>query len=100
MSKIRIVLADDHPIFAKGLLQVLTIDPAIDVVADARDGEAALACIEQHRPHVAVLDVDMPKKDGLDVARAMLERKLPTSIIFLTMHKNESLFEAALDLGV
>jgi DNA-binding NarL/FixJ family response regulator len=100
MSKIRIVIADDHPIFARGLRQVLMGDPGLDVVAEARDGEAALECIQQHSPDVVILDVDMPKKDGFEVVRAMEERKLPGAVVFLTMHKNEALFNGALDLGV
>jgi DNA-binding NarL/FixJ family response regulator len=98
--KIRIVIADDHPVFAQGLRQVLIADPYMDVVADARDGEAALQCIQEHKPDVAVLDVDMPKKDGFEVLRAVQERKLAVATIFLTMHKHESIFNAALDLGV
>jgi DNA-binding NarL/FixJ family response regulator len=100
MSRIRIVIADDHPIFARGLRQVLMGDPGLDVVAEARDGEAALECIQEHSPDVVILDIDMPKKDGFEVVRAMEERKLSAAVIFLTMHKNEALFNGALDLGV
>ena len=100
MSKIRIVIADDHAIFTRGLRQILMDDPGLEVVAEARDGEAALYCIQEHSPDVVILDVDMPKKDGFEVVRAMEERKLPGAVIFLTMHKNEALFNAALDLGV
>jgi DNA-binding NarL/FixJ family response regulator len=100
MSKIRVVIADDHPVFTKGLRQVLTADPSLDVVAEARDGEAAFQCIQEHKPDVAVLDIDMPKKDGFDVVRAVQKQQLPVAVVFLTMHKNEALFNAALDLGV
>jgi DNA-binding NarL/FixJ family response regulator len=100
MSRIRIVIADDHPIFARGLRQVLVDDPGLDVVAEARDGEAALECIQEYSPDVVILDVDMPRKDGFEVVRAMEDRKLSAAVIFLTMHKNEALFNAALDLGV
>jgi DNA-binding NarL/FixJ family response regulator len=75
-------------------------EPDLDVVAEARDGEAALECIQEHRPDVAILDIDMPKKDGFDVVRAMEDRKLSTTVVFLTMHKNEALFNGAMDLGV
>ena len=100
MRKIRIVIADDHPVFTRGLRQVLMGEPDLDVVAEARDGEAALECIQEHRPDVAILDIDMPKKDGFDVVRAMEDRKLSTTVVFLTMHKNEALFNGAMDLGV
>jgi DNA-binding NarL/FixJ family response regulator len=100
MNKIRIVIADDHPIFSRGLRQILMADPGLDVVAEAQDGEAALECIEEHHPDVVILDVNMPRKDGFEVVQAMQERKLSAAVILLTMHKNESLFNAALDLGV
>jgi two-component system response regulator DegU len=98
--KIRIIIADDHPICMRGLKQVLTADPSVDVVGEAQDGEAALHCIRELRPDVAVLDFDMPKKDGFEVVRAIQEARLPVATIFLTMHKNEAFFNAALDLGV
>lgn len=100
MSKTRIIIADDHPIFAHGLRQVLMADPGFDVVAEVHDGEAALECIQEHRPDVVILDVEMPKKDGFEVLRAMEDRQLSAAVIFLTMHKNEALFNGALDLGV
>ena len=52
------------------------------------------------QPDVAILDVDMPNKDGFEVTRTIIERQLPVEVIFLTMHKDESLFNAALNLGV
>lgn len=98
--EIRIVVADDHPIFRAGLRQVITTTRGLEVVGEAEDGEAALSLLEATRPDVAVLDVDMPGLDGIAVAREIVRRKLPVAVIFLTMHKNESLFEAALNLGV
>jgi DNA-binding NarL/FixJ family response regulator len=100
MSKIRIVIADDHPIFSRGLRQVLLADASFELVAEAQDGETALRSIEQQRPDVAVLDIDMPVKDGFDVVRAMEERKLSSAVVFLTMHKDEELFNGAMNLGV
>lgn len=100
MTKIRVVIADDHPIFSRGLRQILSGEPAFELVAEAQDGEAALQQIEIQRPDVAVLDIDMPKKDGFDVVRAMEERKLSSAIVFLTMHKDEEIFNGAMNLGV
>jgi len=100
MNRIRVVVADDHPIFARGLRQVLAADRNIEVLAEARDGETALAQIQEHRPDVVILDVDMPGKDGFEVVRAMEAQGLSCAVIFLTMHNNESLFHGALDLGV
>jgi len=100
MKKIRIVIADDHPIFARGLRQTLSADPIIEIVGEARDGESALHYIQEHQPDVAIIDIDMPKKDGFDVMRAIVNSKLPTAVLFLTMHKSEVLFNGAMDLGV
>lgn len=100
MTKIRVVIADDHPIFSQGLRQVVMGDPTFELVAEAQDGETALQRIEEHRPDVAVLDIDMPKKDGFDVVRAMEQRKLSSAVVFLTMHNDEELFNGAMNLGV
>jgi DNA-binding NarL/FixJ family response regulator len=80
-------------------MQVIESDPRIKVVAEADDGEAALTQIEMLKPHVAVLDIDMPKLTGLAVAREIQKRKLLVEIVFLTIHGEEDLFQAAMDCG-
>ena len=97
--EIRIVIADDHPIFRRGLQAVLEGEPRIQIVAEAQDGESALAAIKEHRPEVVILDIDMPILDGLAVARSMREQRLQAAIVFLTIHRDEPLFNAALDAG-
>ena len=97
---ITIFVADDHPIFRQGLRQLLERESGFSVVGDAGDGPSALAGIEQLRPRVAVLDIDMPGMDGLAVAGAVRERRLPTAIVCLTMHKDASFLNAALNAGV
>lgn len=99
-AEIRILIADDHPLFRRGLRFTLETDPALRVVAEIGDGAAALAQLEALQPDIAVLDVDMPAPDGLAVARLVAERGWPTGLVFLTMHKDEAVFHAALDLGV
>ena len=96
---IRILIADDHPVIRKGLRMALEEDTGLTIVAEAADGEVALALIEKLRPQVAVLDVDMPKLDGFGVAREIRGRQLPVETIFLTMHAQEDLLRAALELG-
>lgn len=97
---VNILIADDHPIFRNGLAQLLKTVPNFNVLAEAGDGEAALALLQKETVDVAVLDLDMPEKDGFEVARAIVEMNLPVAVIILTMHKNEALFNAALNLGV
>jgi DNA-binding NarL/FixJ family response regulator len=99
-SEIRIVIADDHPIFRKGLRQIIEMEPGLRVVAEASDGSEALTRITEQRPAVVVLDVDMPVMDGFEVVRAIRSQNLPVEIIFLTMHKDEDVFNEALNVSV
>jgi DNA-binding NarL/FixJ family response regulator len=98
-DEIRIVIADDHPIVRKGLREVIDGDPDLKVVAEAGDGAAGLAYIEQLHPTVAVLDLHMPKMDGFGVAEEVRKRSLNTEIIFLTMHDEADLLHRAMELG-
>ncbi len=99
-DQIRVVIADDHPIFRKGLLQVIEIEPDLAIVGEAADGQTALEQIKTQQPDVAVLDIDMPRKNGFVLAREIADCKLPVKIVFLTMYKEENAFNRALDLGV
>lgn len=99
-NEISILIADDHPIFRRGLRMIIESDPALKVVAEAADGSAALARIEELQPAVAVLDMDMPPPDGLAVARRIREKGWAVAIVFLTMHKDAAQFNAAIDAGV
>jgi len=92
-SKIRLLLADDHPIVRRGLRSTIETEPGIKVVAEAQNGEEALRLIRELKPDVAVLDIDMPKLDGLGVAREVAKLSLGTRIIFLTLHKDADLFK-------
>ena len=99
-KEIRIVIADDHPIFRRGLRAVIEEDPLLKVVAEADDGQSTLARIRELQPNVVVLDIDMPPPDGLAIARQLRQQRLAVAAIFLTMHKDEALLNAALDVGV
>jgi DNA-binding NarL/FixJ family response regulator len=98
-SKLTIVLADDHPILRNGLRRSIQDVEGWNVIAEAGDGEAALALVKKHRPDIVILDIDMPKMDGLAVAREMRRQSLDTRIIFLTLHSTQDFFHAAIDLG-
>ncbi len=74
-------------------------DPGLRVVAEAGDGETALALIRKFRPDVAILDIDMPRLDGIAVAREIANQRLNPKIIFLTLHEDENLFRLAIKLG-
>ncbi|MBI2619019.1 MAG: response regulator transcription factor [Ignavibacteriales bacterium] len=96
----RIVIADDHPMFREGLAKAVEHHEEFLIVGKAGDGAEALRLIKELRPDLAVLDVSMPKMDGLEVARAVHREALPTEIVILTMYKELTYFNAALDLGV
>ena len=98
-TRIRVVIADDHPVLRKGLRQVIEADPSLQVVAEADDGETALAQMEKLQPQIAVLDIDMPKLDGFGVMKEIQRRRLGIDVVLLTLHSDEVLFNEAMDLG-
>lgn len=99
-TETKVLIADDHEIFRRGLLDALKDDPGLKVVGEAGDGEQALRLADELRPDVAVLDIKMPKADGLEVARRLRERSLPVEVVVLTMYDDVGVFNEALDRGV
>ena len=99
MDATTIVIADDHPLFRRGLREVLEPEPAFRVIGEAADGSSALMLIEQLHPDIALLDINMPQVGGLDVAAGVRERGLGCAIVLLTMHREPAMFRRALDLG-
>jgi DNA-binding NarL/FixJ family response regulator len=99
-AEIRVLIADDHPIVRQGLRQTIETDAKLKIVGEAGDGSVALEKIKALLPEVAVLDIDMPVMDGFAVAIAIREEDLPVAVIFLTIHREEELFQAAIDMGV
>jgi len=98
-DEIRLVIADDHPVFRQGLRQVVEMEPDLKILGEAGDGVAALRLIQELSPQVAVLDINMPNMKGFDVAREVRRRELPARIIFLTMYEDERMFNEALNVG-
>ncbi len=99
-DKIKLIIADDHHIFRKGVLSILSEDSSIEVLGEASNGQEALKLIENVRPEIAILDIDMPIMSGLDVARKVNEKKLGTKIAILTIHKDKEYFNEALELDI
>ncbi|MBN1448108.1 MAG: response regulator transcription factor [Bacteroidetes bacterium] len=99
-TTIDIVIADDHPLFRKGLRDVIESEEHLTILGEAGDGDSALQLISRHKPAVAVLDIDMPNMNGLDVSKKVLAGELRTRIVILTMYDDEALFNRAMDIGV
>ena len=98
-EKVRVVVGEDHPLFREGLVRALTSSGAVDVVAEADDGIAALALIKTHLPHVALLDYRMPGMDGAKVAAAVRRDDLPTRVLLLSAHDESAIVFHALAEG-
>ncbi len=96
---IRLLLADDHPVVRRGLKASIEDDDSLRVVAEAVDGNDALRQMIQHKPDIAVLDIDMPGLNGLGVAREATAQNLGTRIIFITFHADEDLMRTAMEVG-
>lgn len=96
---ITIVVAEDHPLFRKGLTDTLNADASFRIVGEAADGESALELLRRHRPRVALLDLEMPRRSGLAVAQAIREEGLGAAVVMLTMYKDGAMLRRALDIG-
>ena len=89
MTRIRVLVADDHTIVRQGLVGILNASEQIEVVAEACDGHDALEKAVKTRPDVAVLDVSMPRLSGIEAARRIHEALPATRVLVLTMHDDE-----------
>jgi len=93
--KTKILVADDHPIVLNGLRVVLNAQADLEVVAEASDGEQAVHAAVTEDIHLAILDISMPRKTGLQAAREITHRRPEVRVLMLSMHDNEQyLFEA------
>lgn len=100
MSTLNILIADDHPIFLKGLKEVIEMEAGFRVVEQAVNGHEAVLALQRCQPDVVVLDIDMPRLNGLEAAEKMLALQPQLPILLLTMHKERAPFMKALEIGV
>jgi DNA-binding NarL/FixJ family response regulator len=100
MSKIRIVLADDHPIVLDGLRNLIRAEGDFELVGEAASGLAALKVIREQRPDVAVLDISMPELNGIVLSRRLAGEIPELSVLVLTLHEDRAYLNQALEAGV
>ena len=98
--KIKLLIVDDHPVFRRGLRDIIEENSNFLVVGEASDVEAALCLISELKPDIAIVDIDMPRLNGLKMVRALQEMNLPVAVVFLTMYNELDVFDAAIKLGV
>lgn len=96
---LRVLLADDHQIVRAGFRQFLEVAGDIIVVAEADDGTEAIRLIAEHRPDVAVLDIQMPGMSGIDVVRKVRADRLPVGLLVLTAYDEDPYIRAVLKAG-
>jgi len=97
---VEVLIADDHPVFRKGLRRAIEEQPGSWRVREAADGEEAVKLCRAHRVDALILDVSMPRLDGLGTMRRLREENLPVRAMLLTMHDDEELITAGMELGV
>jgi len=99
MTKIRVILADDHPVVRAGVAALLERANDIIIVAEATNGAEVLPLVENHLPDVLVLDIEMPQLNGVEVARQIKKNKLPVRILALSAHADEHYVQKILQSG-
>ena len=96
---ITVVLADDHRIFRKGLKSLLSEKAHIEVLAEADDGHEALEKVAQYKPRLVIMDIGMPKMDGVEATRQIKERFPDTEVVILSMHAKKAYIDQVLKAG-
>jgi two-component system, NarL family, nitrate/nitrite response regulator NarL len=98
-SRVRVLVADDHPLFREAVVRAVKERPELELVAEAADGTEALSAIREVRPDVAVIDVKMPGLDGIKVANAVARDGLPTKVVLLSAFLDGSMAFDAVAAG-
>lgn len=94
------MLADDHVLCRQGIRELLLFDGSIEVISEASDGEECLKQLEKIMPEILLLDINMPKLNGIDVLKEIKKRQYPVKVLILTFHNEIDYLVKAFDLGV
>jgi two-component system nitrate/nitrite response regulator NarL len=96
---IRVLVADDHPLYRRGLIEAISRTPTLELVGEVQTGPDALDEIRKLQPDVAILDMKMPGMDGMEVTRALVGEELPTRIVFLSAYLESTTVYEAVEAG-
>lgn len=100
-DKIEIIIADDHMMIREGLKQLLELDGTMKVIAEANDGEECLNLLNKKiHPDILLLDINMPKKNGIEVLEYIKQNKIPVKVLILTVHNEDEYLLKAVDIGI
>jgi two-component system response regulator NreC len=95
----RLVIAEDHTILREGLRALISSDPELEIISEAKDGRDAVSCVEKLSPDLVLMDLSMPRMHGLEAIREIKNRFPKTKVLTLTVHKTEEYVYAALQAG-
>ena len=98
-KKSRIVIAEDHTILREGLRSLLSSDPNFEIIGEAEDGREAIRCVEKFKPDLILMDLSMPRMNGMEAISEIKKRFKETKILVLTFHKTEEYILATLKAG-
>lgn len=100
-DKIEIIIADDHMMIREGLKQLLELDGTMKVIAEANDGEECLNLLNKKiHPDILLLDINMPKKNDIEVLEYIKQNKIPVKVLILTVHNEVEYLLKAVDIGI
>ncbi|MEC2055467.1 response regulator transcription factor [Peribacillus psychrosaccharolyticus] len=97
--KTNIIIIDDHQLFREGVKRILDFEASFDVVAEGDDGSEAMSLVEAHHPDVVIMDINMPRINGVEATRLLIERYPDTKVIILSIHDDENYVTHALKTG-
>lgn len=97
---IKVMLADDHILMREGIRQLLEFDGSIEVIAEANDGEECIDILKKSHPQILLLDINMPKKNGIEVLEEIRNQNMKVKILILTVHGEVEYLLKAVDIGV
>ncbi len=99
MKKVKIVIADDHKIFTNSLKNLLETDDRFDILAEVFNGDEVIECIDQKKPDLVLLDIDMPGKNGLEVLQHFYNKEGAPKFIVVSMYTDDALLKKLENFG-